>query len=215
MSGNRTDDSKRRIPASLRVLGLAARDWYDDWVNQFVLNLLVALAWITIVLGPPMLFGLYAVAHELAQGRTRGPGELFRAAKQYLGMSWRWALVELLVGVVIAVNVIFYWRLERSWSIILASLMFFLGLFWAMAQIYVIPFVMFQKTKSLKLAFKNAILTFLAAPGFTLVLFLVHLLILAASILFILPMILAGPALVAIIGEWAVRDRLRAFAIIE
>ena len=204
-----------RIPSSLRVLGRAARDWYDDWFNQFILNFLAALSWITIVLGPPMLFGFYEIAHEMTHGRSGGPGELFRAAKRYFGVSWLWMLIQTAVAIVILVNMRFYWSLGHGWSTILASLFFFLGLFWAMMQIYVIPYYMAQKKKSLKLAFKNAALTFLASPGFTLALFLVSVFLLLASIFFILPLILGGPALVVLIGARAVQDRLRAFGIIE
>ena len=204
-----------RIPASLRVLGQAARDWYDDWFNQFILNFLVILSWITIVLGPPMLFGFYALAHEVAYGRSGGPGDLFRAAKRHFGVSWLWMIINVGVVIIVLVNIRFYWGLGYAWSIILTSFFFFLGLFWAMMQIYVIPYYMTQKTKSLKLAFKNAALTFLAAPGYTFVLFLVSVFLILASIFLILPMILAGPALVVMIGARAVQDRLRAYAIIE
>ncbi len=210
-----TSSSPSRIPASLRVLGRAARDWYDDWFNQFILNFLAVLSWITIVLGPPILFGFYEIAHEMTYGRSGGPGDLFRAAKRYFGVSWLWMTIQVGVAIIALVNMRFYWGLERAWSTILASLFFFLGLFWAMMQIYVIPYYMAQKTKSLKLAFKNAALTFLASPGFTFVLFLVSVFLLLASILFILPLILGGPALVVLIGARAVQDRLRAFGIIE
>ncbi len=204
-----------RIPASLRVLAQAARDWYDDWFNQFILNFLAALSWMTIILGPPMLFGYYALAHELIHGSASGPGDLLRAARKHFWASWQWALINLAVAVIVLVNIRFYWQWGRSWSIILASLFFFLGLFWAMIQIYVIPYVMAQKRKSLKLAFKNATLTFLAAPGYTILLFLVSGLLLLTSVFFILPLILAGPGLVVIIGARAVQDRLRAFHIIQ
>jgi len=204
-----------RIPASLRVLAQAARDWYDDWFNQFILNFLAALSWLTIVLGPPMLFGFYETAHELIGGRASGPGEMWRGARRHFWASWLWMAINLVVGAIVLVNVRFYWDLGRSWSIVLATFFFFLGLFWAMMQIYVIPYYMAQKRKSLRLAFKNAALTFLASPGYTLVLFLVSVLLLLASFFFILPMILAGPALVVLIGVRAVQDRLRAFGIAE
>ncbi len=201
-----------RIPASLRVLGQAARDWYDDWFNQFILNFLVTVSWITIVLGPPMVFGLYETAHETARGRTSGPGELLRAAKRHFWVSWLWMLINVAAFVIVQVNVRFYWALGQSWAVILSTFFFFLGLFWAMIQMYVIPYYLVQETRSLKLAFKHAALTFLASPGYTFLLFLVSALLLLSSVVFILPLILAGPALVALIGARAVQDRLRAFA---
>jgi len=204
--------STRRIPASLRVLAQAARDWYDDWFNQFILNFLVTVSWMTIVLGPPMLFGFYEAAHEAVRRRSSGPGDLLRAAKRHFWVSWLWMLINVAAIVVVRVNMRFYWDLGRSWAVILATFFLFLGLFWAMIQVYVIPYYMVQETRSLKLAFKHAALTFLISPGYTFLLFLVSALLLLSSIFFILPLILAGPALVAIIGAQAVQDRLRAYA---
>ena len=205
--------SSSRKPASLSVIWQAMKIWYDDWFNLFVMNFLTTLSWVTIILGPPMLFGLYEVGHDLAHGRSSGVTDLFQAAKRHFLVSWLWALVNIVVGVIVAVNVIFYWRLAKSWSIFLVSVFLFLGIFWVMAQMYVIPYYMEQKTISLKLAHKNAALTFLAAPGYTLALFLFSLLLLGVSFGFILPLILAGPALVIITGSYAVSERLRAYGV--
>ncbi len=200
-------------PASLDVIARALKIWYDDWFNLFIMNFFVSISWMTIILGPPMLFGLYEIGHDLVHGRSSGVMDLFQAAKRHLFASWLWALANIVVGVVVVVNVIFYWRLAKSWSIFLTSVFLFLGIFWLMAQMYVIPYYMEQETKSLKLAHKNAELTFLAAPGYTLALFLFSFLLLGVSFGFILPLILAGPALVIITSSYAVSERLRAYGI--
>ncbi len=202
-----------RWPASLRVLWQASKDWIGDWFNQFILNFLVTLAWVTILLGPPALFGLYHTAFTWTQGQASSPSDLFRAARRYAWTSWIWAGINLLAAIVYGVNLLFYWRLGQTWSIILTSVIFLIGLFWAMMQLYVIPYLIIQKTKSLRLAFKNAFLTTLAAPFYTLFLFLISLAILTSSILFILPLILGFPALAAFIGIRAVQDRLIAYGI--
>jgi len=205
--------SSSHKPASLYVIGEALKIWYDDWFNLFVMNFLVSISWVTIILGPPMLFGLYEVGHDLAHGRSSSTMDLFQAAKRHILVSWLWALSNILVAIIVAVNITFYWRLAKSWSIILVSVFLFLGMFWLMMQVYVIAFYMEQSTKSLKLAYKNAALTFLASPGYTLSLFIYAVIILALSFGLILPLILAGPALIVITSNDAVLERLRTFKV--
>ena len=202
-----------RGPASLYVVGRSLRGWYEDWFQQFLFNFLTTLGWATILLGPPMLFAMYEAAHERVRGRGIELYDFFRAARHHARASWTWALVNLLVGAVIGVNVLFYWQWARPWSIFLATLFFFAGLFWAMIQMYVIPYYMAQKTPSLKLAHKNAALTFLAAPGYTGLLFFLTLLLYLLSLFFILPWILAFPAWAVLLGAQAVQDRLQAYGV--
>ena len=202
-----------RLPASLRVIWRALKIWYDDWFNLFIQNFLVTLSWVTIILGPPMLFGLYEIGNELGHGRSNGVGELLRAAKRHFVASWLWALITVIVGLVIVVNIAFYWQLGKSWSIILVSFFFFLGLFWAAVQLYVIPYYMEQTTPSLKIAFKNAALTVLASPGYSFLLLLYSLFWLLVSYIFILPLILAGPAIPVVTNTYAVIERLQAFGL--
>jgi hypothetical protein len=195
------------------VIWRALKTWYDDWFNLFIQNFLATIAWLTIILGPPMLFGLYEIGNELAHGRSNGAGELLRAAKRHFLASWLWALVNVVVGIVIAVNIAFYWQLGQAWSIILVSIFLFLGLFWSMMQLYVIPYYMEQTTQSLKIAFKNAALTVLASPGYSFILFLYAAFWLLVSYIFILPLILAGPTLPMVTNSYAVIERLQAFGV--
>jgi len=204
--------SQRKL-ASLHVIWRALKTWYDDWFNLFIQNFLATIAWLTIILGPPMLFGLYEIGNELAHGRSNGVGELLRAAKRHFLASWLWALVNVAVGIVIAVNIAFYWQLGQAWSIILVSIFLFLGLFWSMMQLYVIPYYMEQTTQSLKIAFKNAALTVLASPGYSFILFLYAAFWLLVSYIFILPLILAGPTLPMVTNSYAVIERLQAFGV--
>ena len=122
-------------------------------------------------------------------------------------------LLNLLVSVILIVNIQFYWSLARWWSLMLTAVFLFLGLFWAMIQLYVIPYFIVQETKSLTLALKNAGLTFLAAPGYTLLLFLFTVGLIFTSVVFILPLILALPSLAVLIGVHAVIDRIQAYGI--
>ena len=207
------DTAKTRIPASLRVIWRALRIWYDDWFNLFIQNFLVNFAWVTIILGPPMLFGLYEIGNELAHGRSNGVGELLHAAKRHFLTSWLWALINVIVLLIIGVNVVFYWRLGQSWAIVLVSFFLFAGFFWLAMQLYAIPYYMELENPALRLAFKNSALTVLAAPGYSLILLLYTTFLLLLSYLFVLPLFLAAPALSVVTNNCAVVERLRAFGV--
>ncbi len=204
-----------RGPAWLHVIWLSLKDWAGDWFNQFLLHLTLLLSWLTIIFGPPMLFGFYYLAYDLVHGRSNDPMDLIKASKRFFWTSWRWMLLNLLVSVILIVNIQFYWSLARWWSIMLTAVFLFLGLFWAMMQLYVIPYFMVQESKSLLLAVKNAGLTFLAAPGYTLLLFLFSIGLIITSLVFILPLILALPSLALLIGVHAVIDRTQAYGVIK
>lgn len=206
-----TQSSRKFAP--FHVIWQALRTWYDDWFNLFILNFLVTISWATIIFGPPMLFGLFEIGNGLAHGRSEGAGELLRAAKRHFLASWLWMLANLVVLIVIWGNIGFYWNLGRTWSIILVSIFFFLGLLWAMIQVYVIAYYMEQSKQSIVLAHKNAALTFLAAPGYTFILFLYDVILLTISFTIILPLILAAPTLAVVTSSYAVIERLRAFGI--
>jgi len=205
--------SSSRAPASLRVIWQALRIWYDDWFNLFIQNLLVHIAWLTIILGPPMLFGLYEIGNELAHGRSHGVGELVAAARRHFLASWLWVLSNVIVLLVIGVNIVFYWRLGQSWAIVLVSVFLLAGFYWLVMQVYAIPYYMELKEPSLKQALKNSALTVLAAPGYSFILFLYTAFLLLISYIFILPLFLAGPTLPIVTNSYAVIERLQAFGV--
>ena len=60
------------LPTPVQVVGLALSDWWDDWVNMVVINLLWWLCWLTVVLGPPATFGMYYATNQLAHGSRLG-----------------------------------------------------------------------------------------------------------------------------------------------
>ncbi|MCB0021257.1 MAG: hypothetical protein KDE09_25850, partial [Anaerolineales bacterium] len=64
--------------------------WWDDWLNQLLLNLVWALCWLTVVLGPPATFALMFGAQELARGSSEGLRELAPVARRYFGQAWAW-----------------------------------------------------------------------------------------------------------------------------
>ncbi len=202
---------KRRLPVPLQVIAGALSDWWDDWVNMALISLVWLLCWVTIVLGPPATFGLYYVTNHLAHGRSLGLRGLLEGGRRYFLESWLWMLLNLVVAVVLAVNVWFYGQLDADWARIVQAFPLFLSLAWLVVQFYALPYLMEQKEESLKLALRNGLFTFLAAPGYTAVVAGLAALIAVLSVWLVAPVFLGGPCLIATLGNRAVRERLETY----
>jgi hypothetical protein len=86
---------------------------------------------------------------------------------------------------------------------------------WLTVQFYALPFLMEQEQKHLGLALRNGLFTAFSAPGYTLVVAGLAILIGVLSVGFVLPLMLGGPALIASLGARAVLDRIETYRVRE
>jgi uncharacterized membrane protein YesL len=205
----------KRLPVPLQVAGQALRDWWDDWINMVVINLVWLLCWLTVVLGPPATFGIYYVTNRLAHGESLGPRGLFEGGKRYFSHSWLWMLLNLAVGLLVTVNMMFYQQFASVWAQFLQAFHLFLGLTWLVVQFYALPYLMEQERKHLGIALRNGLFTALASPGYTLVVAVLAALVVVLSLVVIVPLFLGGPCLIAALGNRAVRERLETYRVRE
>ena len=204
-----------RLPVPLQVAAQALSDWWDDWINMALINLVWLLCWVTIVLGPPATFGLYYVTNQLAHGQSLGLRGLLEGARRYLRKSWLWMLLNLLVAAVVGANVWFYAQFDADWAAIVRPFPLFLGLVWLIVQFYALPYLMEQEKESLRLALRNGLFTLLAAPGYTVVVAGLAALIVVLSVWLIAPLLFGSPCLIAALGNRAVRERLETYRVRE
>jgi hypothetical protein len=202
-------------PASLQVAAAALRDWWHDWVNQCVLNLAWVLAWLTIILGPPATLGLVYVNERLAHGDSLGLRGLVEGGQRYFFISWLWMVINLLALATIAVNYVFYASFTSAWFDLLQAFFLLLALAWLLVQFYALPYLVVQESKNIFLAMRNALFTALAAPGFSLVLGVIALLIALVSVFTVAPLFLGGPCLIVMLGNHAVIERLHTYKVRE
>ncbi len=203
----------KRPPVPLQVIAWALSDWWDDWVNMALISLAWLLCWVTIVLGPPATFGLYYVTNQLAHGRSLGLSGFVEGGKRYFLKSWLWMLLNLLVAAAVGTNIWFYGQFDADWAVIVRVFPPFLGLAWLAVQFYALPYLMEQKEESLKLALRNGLFTFLAAPGYTAVVAGLAALVAVLSVVVVAPLFLGGPCLIAALGNRAVRERLETYRV--
>jgi uncharacterized membrane protein YesL len=196
--------------AALGVLGRTLRDTWDAWIALAVLNILWLGMSITVVLMPPATVAMFEATHELAGGRTMSVSEFLRAVPRHFLRAWAWAALNLVVGVVLAVNLAFYAR-DELWAVAVRALFAVATFIWAVAQLLVWPYLFEQVDPSVRRAVRNSLLTVVAAPGFSLVLGVVAAVVVIVSVTLILPVAVFSIAFLGLLGSHAVRDRLVAF----
>lgn len=204
---------RKIIFTPFKVFWQAVVTWWDSWTDLFVLNLIVTLCCVTVILGPPAIFGLYAVIHEMVtEGSSPGIRGWWQYAKKYALKSWLWFGANLLVLLLATNAYFFYTQINQGWAEVLRWLLLFLAVAWLFfVQFYSVPFFMEQENKSLLIAWRNAALTFLASPGYTFVLVVIINAIAVIGIVTVIILFITLPGLPIVLGNVALRDRLEAF----
>jgi uncharacterized membrane protein YesL len=202
-----------KVPASLRVIGRAFVDWWDGWLDMVLTIIVWFLAQLTVILGPPATFGMYAVAHQMINGEATGVRGLISGARTYFWKAWLWGIFNLLATFTLVVNVYFYGNLKTAWAPFVQVIIFMLGILWYCTQFYALPFFFEQELKSIFIAIKNGFLTTLAAPFFTFVVMVVVVIVLGLSVGFVIPLFLGLPAVVPFLGFRSTVNRLEAFGL--
>ena len=207
------DRVNRRGPMPVQVIVDGIRDWYDDLINLFVVNIILLLCWVTIILGPPATFGVYYITKHLAYGNSLGIKAIIDGMKLNFGKSWLYMIINFVVIFILSINLYFYAQFEAIWASSLLVLFIVLMAWWLMVQFYTIPFFMEQEEKSLKTAWRNAMFTTLAAPGYTLIVVGFAGLIAIISFFLVIPMLLGAFCLIACLGSRSVAERLVTFEV--
>lgn len=202
-----------QFPAAVTVIRRSLSDWWYNWFNLALINVVWALAAATIVLAPPATIGAFFAANELASGRSVGLGDFVTGFRSFFLVSYVWALVNIVAAVLIGVSVLFYSQLGTQWALALLLVVAAIGLGWLAVQFYALPYLIELEQKHLLVALRNGLFTGLASPLYTAVL-LVFVTIVVASSIIVVPLILfGGPCLIALLANRAVRERLVAFGI--
>lgn len=205
------ENTEERLPAPIRTIWQAFRLWWDDLVRQALINLVWTLSWLTVILGPPVTFGIQHAHHQLVRGANPGLRGVAEGARKYFFKSWLWMLANLLAAFLIYFGANAYLQIGGFWAIVARDLLLVFGAAWFIIQFYALPILMIQEKKSLREAWRNSIFMSLASPLYLLVLLLFLVLAAVFSVLLIFPVILGYFSLVSILANQAVNDRLEAF----
>ncbi len=197
------------------VIWTAIRGWWDNLIVLSLISAAWLACWVTIILGPPATFGLYCAVHELAEENTTSFRTAYEGARRYFLVSWGWMLANLIVLIMLVLNWMFYGGVSSALGLTIQLITLVVALFWFGAQFYGLPFFFLQEKRSIWTAWRNGIYTALSSPLRALVVWVVILILLAVGVVFILPLILGIPALIALLGAVGVRERLIAYGLLK
>lgn len=209
MNSSRVDRFVASLPPQLRVVAQALLSLWDEWLFWIVVNTLWVVSWVTIVLGPPVTFGVYYVAWRAAGGRKVTYGDLWRGSRQAMGRSWLWMVSQVSIFGVLYIALLWYNRIPQFWARLPQSIVLIVLILWTGVQFYALPYFVAQENKSLRLAWRNGWVTLRQAQGYSLIVLgsagaIVYLFVLSRGYLFFL----GGFCLLALLGSLAVQDLL-------
>jgi len=202
---------KQELISAFNVIGKAFSLWWDDWVNQVLVSLAASLLGLTIILAPAALMGLLQETQDLSNDLRTGLMGFWKGFKKNFWISLLWGFVTLFVFVIIAMNIWFYFNIQTVWAPLLVVLFIILFFFWYIFQFFALGYFFEQEDRSLSLAWKNSILTILAAPFFTFIIAVFVIILSAISFGLILPMMVGMPALLSLLSILSIRNRLQTY----
>jgi len=186
------------------------RDAWDALVSLAALNFIWFALSLTVVLLPPATVAMFEATNQLARGRQVEAVEYLGAVRRQFLRSWAWALLNAVVIGLLVVSVVFYDRPE-PWAAAVRSLFLLATFAWLVAQLMVWPYVFEQDEPSLRRAIRNALLTVLGAPVFSIMIGAIVAAVLVVSAVLLVPVAFMTTAFLCLLGSHAVRDRLVAF----
>jgi uncharacterized membrane protein YesL len=206
---------REKLPHSLQVIINGLMLWWDNWLMMVLLNWILALSWLTIILGPPVTFGVYYFGTLSLKETQPGIRDFYEGFKQYFGKSWLWMGSNILVILILYANFLFYSQMSGFASGVMVYISISLFVFWLMVQLYALPYYMLQDDKSLLLAWRNALFTILAFPLYTFFIFVVCVLFIVLNFRFLFPMLGGALLIVVMICICAVHERIERLKIIR
>lgn len=200
---------------AVALLRDSAVEWWRNWLRLTVLNLVWMASWLTVVLGPPVTLAVYAYLERLTDNDEMTPREFAAEVRRNLLKGWLWVLPVLALLASLFVSLPFYAQFPDLWARAAEAAVALLVLGWLFLQFFALPFLFVQDTRSLRQAFRNAALTALASPLYSLIVGVALLVLFVLSVRFMGVTFLFSPVLIGLAGTLAVKERLERFGLVE
>lgn len=200
--------------AVLRVMWQALKDVWEELFMLALMNLVTTLLLVPVVTFPPAMAGLWNVSNIVANGKSIAWSDYFGAFKRLFGKAWALAGINIGVIVTLVLNIWFYQpgrpplNLGDTASLMIRAFWTSLLVIWAFLQMYPLALLMEQEDQRVRLALRNALVLLAANPGFSLLLGLILVVLIAVSVLIPALLALISLAVVAVACNKAVRHLL-------
>jgi uncharacterized membrane protein YesL len=153
----------------------------------------------------PAIIALASVARQTIRGRAADRRDYLDAFKK----NWKTGLVLNALGMVVLslllLNLVFYAFQTNTALRLLSILWIYLVLFWSGMQFYVYPFYLALEKPGLKHSLRLAALAAFANPLFSLFLLVIACALTVVSVALPVLVVIVWPALIALLGESALR----------
>jgi hypothetical protein len=191
---------------SLCVLLIVAPLWLLGSRNLVLgLALSLALSWPLPVVSGALCF----VANQIARHQFVGWDTVADGLRRYWAKSLIVALVNVVVLVLIAANILFYaYVLQGTWTNFAVIAWIALTAYWLAVQIYWFPMILELESEKVLVALRNALGLVLISPGFSLLLTVILVVVVALCLVLTIPALLFMAGLVLLIANYATRSRL-------
>lgn len=160
------------------------------------------LIFIPVLIAAPATGGLYFATNQLAHDRDGGPLVYWKGVKSYIGPSYIWGVINLVVAFLFNVNIWFYGEASWGFAPYLRLAFIIAAIFWIAVQLYTFPFMIEQEKPSYKTALRNSFLTLARFPlrslGFLL---LVIVIVVVSTIAYVFPWAIITVSLIAYLSN--------------
>jgi uncharacterized membrane protein YesL len=131
-------------------------------------NVLWFLSCLPVVTIPPATAALYVATRDMVQNDTHvGWREFGGLVWDNFRVGWRWAVMNLVIGLIFSVNLWFYSSITNFFTMMLAAMLTGFLWAWIIVQMYCFPVLLEQKNPSLRQALRNAFVLCAKYPSFT------------------------------------------------
>jgi hypothetical protein len=193
--------NENRYLAVLRVLS----DVYNWLIPLVTINILWFVLSLTVILMPPATAALYDTAYRALRGEGPQVREYLGAVRRWLLPAWIWGALTVFFLALTLVALSFYGEMVGGLGAALYFLAAGIALFFMLTQFYFWPYMLLMEKPSIRLALRNAALTVLGDPLYTLWNAAISALLLAVGVILVMPVAVIVPVFIAFLGTYGLR----------
>ncbi len=160
-------NSARQAPTiPLSVFGRASRLLWEELFLLLVMGYTWMLLGASLVLLPPLTVGLVYVTNQVARGNAIRYGMLFSGARHFLSRSYIWGAINAFAIALVLADLTYYQQIQGDLGAAAVTLAILLALAWSVVQLLTLPFLIELGPKSLRAAFRQALVLTISQPAF-------------------------------------------------
>jgi uncharacterized membrane protein YesL len=177
----------------------SAIDIWEEMLYLMIFNLIWLIGSFLIIPWPFLTFGLFAIVHDIGQGKGIKFGKFFQYGRQMWKPAYIWGGINLGVALVLWINIGFYAGIDSQWALIVRVILMALAIIWIVLQLVALPIYPRLAEPSFKLALRNAAIVVSRYPLSILILLIIVAVLLTISSIFPAIAFLGGFAFIAVV----------------